>query len=276
MSHPRPHYDVAIITVSTNKLDRDCLRSVQQVLERSALKLCFVMVDNGSTAFRAHEYVTEHVPGATVLLREKNHGFGSSCNLGAAAVDADHYFFLNPDTRIDDPLAVDRMHAALTAHPHIGIIAPRIRYFDGRVQETCRRYPSWYTPIYQRLPLLDSEKVRAHKAAFLMADYDHERMRPVDWVQGSAFMIDGALWRELGGFDERFWMYYEDVDLCRRSWERGRAVFYYPEAELYHAYGKESAKMKGIMDGLLRNPIARTHIKSWVKYTLKWGVKDPV
>ena len=70
-------------------------------------------------------------------------------------------------------------------------------------------------------------------------------------------------------------MYYEDIDLCRRSWELGRAVYYLPEAEIYHAYGKESAKIGGVVDGLLHNQKTRTHILSWMKYTLKWGTKQP-
>lgn len=265
-------YDIAIVTVSRDRLDRDCLESVARLMAASPLKIAFVVVDNASTAFRAHEYVTEIVPEAIVLLCDGNHGFGRSSNLGAAEVDANHYFFLNPDTRIDDAGVLEKMIDALKTFPKIGIVAPRIRYMDGRIQETIRRFPRMFTPLYQRIPqLFPAAWVERHRQWFMMDDFDHATARPVDWAQGSAIMVDGNLWRELGGFDERFWMYYEDIDLCRRAWLKGRAVYYIPEAELFHAYGKESAKMKNLIDGLLRNRVARQHILSWIKYVLKWG-----
>lgn len=83
-------------------------------------------------------------------------------------------------------------------------------------------------------------------------------------------MIDGKFFHELGGFDERYFMYYEDVDLCRTSWLAGRPVYYLPEAVLYHAYGKASAKGEGTIDKILHNRTTRIHIASWLKYTLKW------
>lgn len=270
-AHPATTHDVAIVTVCTNRLDKDCLRSVERLRKATPLSTCFIVVDNGSTAFDAHAYVKSVAPDAVVLLRDGNYGFGSSCNLGAAEVRARHYFFLNPDTRIDDDAVLTRLHRFMTDDPSVGIVAPRLRYMDGKVQETCRRFPEWYTPIHQRLPFLSVGEATRHKAWFLMQDFDHDAIMPVDWAQGSALMVDGDLFRELGGFDERFWMYYEDVDLCRRSWERGRPVYYFPRAELFHAYGKESAKMKNIVQGLVANPKTRTHIASWVKYTMKWG-----
>lgn len=270
-------YDVAIITVCRDKLDRACLESIARLKAASPLRIAFVAVDNASTDFRAHEYVTSVIPDAIVILREDNHGFGRSSNLGAAAVEADHYFLLNPDTRIDDLGLLEKLIAALREEPRIGIVAPRIRYMDGRVQETARRFPRFLTPLYQRLPrLFPKSWVRKHKDWFMPDAATHDSPRPVDWAQGSALLVDGNLWRELGGFDDRFWMYYEDIDLCRRAWDKGRAVYYVPSTELFHAYGKESARMKNLWDGLLRNPIARAHVASWLKYTLKWGIRDPL
>lgn len=270
-------YDVAIVTVARDRLDRACLESVAQVMRSSPLRIAFVVVDNDSSAFRAHEYVTSIVPEAIVLLRDGNHGFGRSSNLGARAVEADHYLFLNPDTRIDDPTMLDRLHAVMAAEPRIGIVAPRIRYMNGRVQETSRRFPKWYTPLVQRLPRLFPKRwAERHQDWFIMAEYDHATTRPIEWAQGSALLVEGRLFHELGGFDDRFWMYYEDIDLCRRAWDKGRPVYYCADAELFHAYGKESAKMKSLLDGMLRNRAARQHIMSWIKYTLKWGVKNPV
>lgn len=266
----KQHFDVAIVTVTANKLHEECLQSVQRLIQETSLRVVFILVDNASTAFDAHSYVKQHVPEAIVILRDQNPGFGASCNRGASEVDADYYFFLNPDTRIDDLTAVDRLYTFLKQEPKVGIVAPKILYMDGRVQETCRRFPAWYTPLAQRTSLMDEKKAQAHRAAFLMEDFAHDKRRLVDWVQGSAFMIDGKLFHELGGFDERYFMYYEDVDLCRQCWDRGRPVYYLPEAVVYHAYAKDSAKGSGMFSQLLHNRQTRAHIESWIKYSMKW------
>ncbi|TAL51326.1 glycosyltransferase family 2 protein [Patescibacteria group bacterium] len=268
--NPQEHADIAIVTVSTNKLDSACLTSVRRLLAHTSLDVRFIVVDNASTAFDAHAYVKSFVPESIVVLRDRNCGFGSSCNRGAQEIHADYYFFLNPDTRIDDVTVVDKLHAFFKRYPRVGIVAPKILYMDGRVQETCRRFPSWYTPLVQRTSLLDKKKSEVHRRTFLMEDFGHHKRRLVDWVQGSAFMIDGKLFRELGGFDDRYFMYYEDVDLCRQCWERGRPVYYLPEAVVYHAYAKESAKGGGMVSQLLSNRQTRAHIKSWLRYSAKW------
>ncbi len=263
-------HDVAIITVSTNALDEDCLRSVKKLMDATPLRVCFVLVDNGSTAFDAHALAKQHIPEAIVILRDRNYGFGDSCNRGTQEVDADYFFFLNPDTRVEDSGILSKLHAFMRAYPKVGITAPRILYMDGTLQETCRRFPAWYTPITQRTSLMEPKETEAHRRQFLMKDFSHDKRRMVDWVQGSAFMIDTELFREIGGFDDRYFMYYEDVDLCRNCWIRGRPVYYMPEAVLFHTYGKASATSGSTLGAVVRNQKTRVHITSWIKYTLKW------
>lgn len=266
----KPHFDIAIITVATNRLDEACLRSVRTLIDSTPLRVGFVLVDNASSTFDAHAFTKKYIPEALVILRDKNYGFGASCNRGAHEVDAKYYFFLNPDTRIDDPKLLMKLSTFMKETPRIGIAAPKILYMDGTLQETCRRFPFWFTPVAQRTKLMNQKKSHQHKRHFLMEDFSHENYRMVDWVQGSAFMIDGALFHEMGGFDERYFMYYEDVDLCRSCWMRGRSIYYLPSAMLHHAYGKESAKGNTTWERVLHNEKTRVHISSWFKYTWKW------
>ncbi|MBI4438288.1 glycosyltransferase family 2 protein [Candidatus Uhrbacteria bacterium] len=266
----KEHVDIAIVTVTADRLDEACLASVRRLIDATPLTVKFVLVDNDSTAFNAHALVNRFVPEAIVILRDRNVGFGRSCNRGAREVDADYYFFLNPDTRVDDGELLLKLAVFMKSTPRVGIAAPKILYPDERLQETCRRFPAWFTPIAQRTSLMSPKKITAHRAAFLMEDFGHHKPRMVDWVQGSAFMMDAALFHEIGGFDDRYFLYYEDVDLCRSAWVRGRPVYYVPAAVLYHAYGKASAAGTGTWNRLLRNRTTRIHIESWLKYTLKW------
>lgn len=266
-------YDVAIITVTKDKIDPECLPSIKCLLQSTNLKIKFVLVDNNSSVFDAHVLVKQHLPEATVILRNKNYGMGHSSNRGAAEIETDYYFFLNPDTVITDLKLLDRLRDFLLECPAVGLVAPCIRYPNGRIQETCRRFPKWYSPLAQRTSLLSEAAAEKHRRDFLMEEYSHQKARMVDWVQGSAFLISRELFNELGGFDERFFMYYEDVDLCRRCWEKHRPVYYFPEAELLHGYGRGSAVSGGLVSGLIKNKMAQAHIISWIKYTFKWWGK---
>jgi GT2 family glycosyltransferase len=262
--------DVAIIMVSHNDLNPDCLTSVKRACEASALKTQLVVVDNHSHAYRANELVDEFFPGGICLLREGDFGFGRSCNVGADAIEADYYFFLNPDTKLIQPEIIARLFTYLKDHPKVGIVGPKIFYFDGRLQETCRRFPAWYMPFVQRTALSQTAFGKRYADHFAMRDYDHETTREVDWMQGSALFMRGDVWKRLGGFDDRFFMYFEDIDLCRRTKDSGYQVIYYPDVSLQHFHGKESARISNFVKNLVYNRIARAHIISWAKYSLKW------
>lgn len=267
--------DIAVVMVSHNDLNETCLSSLEAARKATALKVAVVVVDNASTKYRANETVDRHVPGATTLLRDGDFGFGRSCNRGAQDVNAKYYFFLNPDTKLIEPGIFDTLHAYMEAHPDVGLAAPKILYFDGRLQETCRRFPAWYMPFVQRSFLKHTRFGKAYTDRFQMADYDHAQERPVDWVQGSAMCIRAETWRAMGGFDDRYFMYFEDIDLCRRIRLSGRDVVYLPATKLQHAHGKESAKLPGLINNLARNPMARAHLISWAKYLWKWKFAAP-
>ncbi len=267
-----PRYDVAVVTVTHNDLSEAALVSVRRMLDATKLRVAYVVPDNTSTKFAANELVQAHVPEAYVLLRDGDFGYGRSSNRGAKEVEADYYFILNPDTDIIDPLIVDKLYAHMKANPDCGVAAPKIFYFDGRLQETCRRFPAWYMPLIQRTGLKNTRFGKRYADSFNMMDDDHNRVRDVDWAQGSALFVDRNVWRRLGGFDHRYWMYFEDIDLCRRTWNLGKRVTYVADVHLKHAQGKQSAKYAGFIKNFFMNPMARAHVVSWLKYTWKWNI----
>jgi len=275
-TEPLPYEaDICVVMVTHNDLSEECLVSLAAARATTKLSVKIVVADNDSSKHRANEFVAQYLPDAIVLLRNHDWGYGRSCNRAVREVRARYYFILNPDTVLSDARIFDTLYAYMRTHPQVGLAAPKILYFDGRLQETCRRFPAWYMPIIQRTGLKDSAFGRAYTERFLMQDYDHERERAVDWVQGSAMFVDGGTWRTLGGFDDRYFMYFEDIDLCRRMHILGKEVVYLPSTVLKHAHGKESAKISGIIRSVLGNDMARAHIVSWLKYSAKWGIGKP-
>lgn len=266
----KPKADVAVIMVSHNDLSDACLSSLAEARRRTPLDVSFVVVDNASTAYRANEFVERYFDDAWVLLRNGDFGYGRSMNKGAALVDAEYFFILNPDTVLADPDILTKLHAYMRSHPDVGLIGPKILNFEGVLQETCRRFPAWFQPLIQRTFLRDTSFGKTYLRSFQMKDEDHGVERDVDWVQGSAMFIKGDLWKRLGGFDDRYWMYFEDIDLCRKTWMSGHRVVYLPDVTLQHAHGRQSAKIRNLVMNVLKTKETRGHLASWMKYLWKW------
>lgn len=266
--------DIAIITVSYNNLHEDYLTSLAESLKHTQKNVRIVIVDNASPTQNAHEMIQRHLPQATFIRRDENHGMGRSTNFGTQQIDADYYFILNPDTRLTDPDMIDKLVQYAESHPDVGIIAPRIFNFDGTRQDTCRRFPSWYQPFVQRTPLGQTTWGQTYAKHFLMHDFDQTTERHVEWVQGSAMFIPKKIWDLLGGFDDRYWLYFEDIDLCRSCWEAGYKVVYAPHLTLQHAFGRASAKIKNPFLNIIKTRATRAHLASWMKYLWKWRFEN--
>ncbi len=265
-----PETDIAVIMVSHNDLSEACLRSFVEARTRTTLRINLVVADNHSNKYAANEFVQPIVPDSIVLLRHEDHGYGRSCNRAAREFFAKYYFILNPDTVLTDLDLFEKFYRFMEANPRVGIVAPKIYYLDGRLQETCRRFPAWYVPFVTRTRLEQTRFGKTYMHQFAMRDFDHETKRDVDWVQGSAMFVRGDLWRTLDGFDDRYWLYFEDIDLCRRTHLAGKQIIYDPQTTLQHAHGKESATYANIFMNLLKKKEARGHISSWLKYVWKW------
>ncbi|MFA6017612.1 MAG: glycosyltransferase family 2 protein [Patescibacteria group bacterium] len=275
LAHPAAPYTFAIITVSHNELNAQYFTSLQSAIAKTKERVQLIVVDNASAAYRANELVDQYFSkDAVTILRNGDFGFGRSSNRGIREAQAQYVLFLNPDTIIADDQFFDRVKSFLDANPEAGIVAPRIHHYDGELQETCRRFPKWFMPFIQRTFLGNTAFGKKYASAFLMRDYDHKNARMVDWAQGSALCISQPFLEELGGFDERFWMYFEDIDLCRRVWNTGHPVYYFPETAIRHAYGKASAGKKNSIWNALTNVMAHAHIVSWLKYEWKWRAGD--
>ncbi len=267
---PATYLDIAVVIVSHDDLSAACLRSLDRARKASGLRVGVVVVDNASTAYDAAAVLWDAIPDGVVVQRNWDAGYGSSVNRGAAELDAEFLFVLNPDTELVDDRLFAKLVAFMRAHPRAGIAAPKIVYPDGQAQETVRRFPSWPLPLVQRTTLGGTAFGRRYLHRFLMRDTPPGETRMVDWAQGSALFLPMEHWRALGGFDERFWMYFEDVDLCRRSWAMHRPVYYVADAALQHAYGKGSVRQGSLLRTLLVNRMARAHSISFLKYFAKW------
>lgn len=230
--------DVTVVIVSYRvpELLARCLASIRDTTTARAVRS--VVVDNASGDGTV-EQIQRNFPQVTVIANEENRGFSIASNQATAAAESEAILFLNPDTELQ-PHALDEMLDFLESHPDVGVIGPRLVYPDGQTQPSRRRDPTLLIALVEstliqrwwpRCPVL---------AHYYAGDQSEGETQQVDWLVGACLLIRRAALRKAGGFDERFFMYSEEMDLCRRIRENGWRVVYLPSARVTHHEGRSS------------------------------------
>ncbi len=232
MSFVEDSVSIIIVTYNSLPLFRDCLDHLKAATVDLDCEV--VVVDNNSSDHSAS--AARHVfDGAEVLTNNRNLGFAPACNQGAAAASGEYLLFLNPDLLIDSD-AIRRLKAAISSVDKAGAATGRLRFPDGVFQPNCRHFPTVSNLFFSRGSVL-SRLLR--KTSFYTLE-DYGQIRRVPAVAGTMLMIRSELFRALGGFDERFFMYMEDTDLCYRADRAGYANYYVPEAGAVHLWAQGS------------------------------------
>jgi N-acetylglucosaminyl-diphospho-decaprenol L-rhamnosyltransferase len=201
-----------------------------------------VIVDNGAPDGFPQPDLPE-LDGARILRPPSNLGYGTGCNLGAGAASGDELLILNADVVLN-PGALEALTDRLHSNERIAVVGPRI-FSHGEVQLSARAFPSLRTGLLGRRSLLTRLLVRARR-------YPAEFQRvqgsggTVDWVSGACMLVRRGAFDEIGGFDDGYWMYWEDADLCRRLVTKRWEVHFEPGAVVQHATGASGVSTRTI------------------------------
>jgi GT2 family glycosyltransferase len=261
-------YTIAINSYKHPEVLARCLRSVKEAISDLDAE---ILVADSETQEETEVLMREEFPDVRFFPHKKNVGMGALANAGLRNAKGDFVFLLNYDTTINRDV-VEKLGKYLENHNDVGLVAPKVLNFDGSLQYTCFRFYTPITIVYHRTPFGKLSFAQKHLDRFAMKECDHNTVLEPDWIMGSAIMVRREEVLEMGGFDPRFFMYFEDTDLCRRYWERGKRVVYLPEVTLYHLHGKGSAR-GGVWRALLFNKLTRIHIASAYKYFWKYRGK---
>jgi len=225
---------ILIVNWNVRDLLRDCLRSIER--GRGGLAVEAIVVDSasadGSAAMVAAEF-----PWVTLLPQADNVGFPRGNNIALAHARGDFLLLLNPDTVIlGDALAV--LVAYLADHPDVGAVGPQLLNPDGSVQSSRRRFPTLATGFLESTWLegLAPGVLRRYYALDLPDDAPAD----VDWLTGACILVPRVVYERVGGLDEGYYMYSEELDWCRRIRAGGWRVVYLPTAQVVHHVGKSS------------------------------------
>ncbi|MCF7812563.1 glycosyltransferase family 2 protein [Candidatus Gracilibacteria bacterium] len=222
----------------------------------------WIIVDNNSAHNDAEkiEHCIAQESSIHLLKLQENIGFGKANDEAVRFAQGEYIGFINPDIQIQ-PNCLEELLSFLVHHSRVGIITPALQSPQGNFLENTWDFPTFWSLIKKRLFARKQKKVPTSDP------------HSVAWAQGSFLIISQKLFRKLGGFDPRFFLFFEDTDLCRRCWEAGHQVVQIPTARAFHSEHRLSGK------DIFRSFLRKTfwiHVLSMIQYFWKWrGKKKP-
>ena len=218
----------------------NCLESVYQTLSKISFEV--IIVDNSQND-PGMACLKEAYPQVRVIQNAANVGFAKANNQAALSAQGKTLLFLNPDTILADQ-AIEDMVAHLESNPDIGALGPKVLNTDGSLQYSCRRFPTLMTGFFNRYSLLSRWfPDNPYTVQYLMKDYNHNENREVDWLSGCCLMVPRSVFEKAGGFDEHYFLFNEDIDLCRAIGQNGFKVMYFPLAKITHHVSTSNSRV---------------------------------
>lgn len=260
---------VIITNYKNPDLLRVCLNSVRKNLTNVSYE---IIVADSATEEDTEMMMREDFPDVTFFPFAKNVGLQALLRKGMDESKGEFLLLLNGDMLVT-PGSVEKLLEFASTNPNVGIVGPKLLNFNGSLQYSCFRFYRPLTIVYRRTFLGNTAIGKKHLEWFLMKDKNHNEILEADWLMGSALMLSKKALQKVGYMDPRFFLYMEDVDWCRRFWENGYKVVYYPKAQMLHYHGKISGK-KGFLHSLFLNKYTWIHIVSAIKYFHKYSGKS--
>jgi GT2 family glycosyltransferase len=262
-----PDVSIVIVSCNTREVLRECLETVDR--ERGSVSVEVIVVDNASRDGSA-DMVAASWPSAVLVRSDINLGFAAANNLAFARATGRYVVLLNSDAFLATGV-LPGIVARMDREPHVGLAGVRLVGRDGSWQPSARMFPSMLNDLLS----LSGLSVRYRESKFF-GRMDRTWADPgveaeVDWVPGAFGIIRRDVLEQVGYFDERFFLYYEEVDLCRRIKSGGHAIVYWPEFSVVHIGGESSRTVKRLSMSSAGSQLTLWRMRSALLYHRKHG-----
>jgi hypothetical protein len=266
---------VSIVIVSYNTRDilKNCLQALYQHGTGSSMEV--IVVDNDSHDHSA-DMVKEEFPGAHLIANSLNLGFAAANNQAFRLTKGEYIILLNPDAYIG-PSSIRNAVRFMDDNPGCGLCGGKIISPVGRLEPSARRFPS---PV-SKLLTLSGLSARFPSSPFFngheFGGFAHDRPLEVDWVPGTFTIVRKKMLDNIGPFDERFYIYYEETDLCLRAKKAGWKIFFIPDAEVMHIGGASSKTRKDkTFDNAAAQVLSFRMRSEWLYYRKNGGLMSVI
>jgi GT2 family glycosyltransferase len=257
---------IVILCWNDRKVISDCLRSIFTGTQNITFEV--IVSDNGSTD-GSPQFIREHFPTVQVIENGANLRFAKGNNVGIEVSSGEYVLILNPDTIIHEG-SLDKWIEFADRHPEAGAFGCRVLNADGSYQESGRPFPTVRGDLLAALCLRPLAYISNRFDSDTYFGWKGDTERLIDWQCGCCVMFRGELLRRLGGFDEQFFYYYEEVDLCRRVWGTGSPIVYTPTVTITHLGGQSTKRAPKIFEV----DKYKTRYRYFYKYYGKRGLRQ--
>ena len=232
---------LSIIIVSWN-VCQDIINCLDSIYGCHASKPFEVIVIDNASSDGSTQEIRKKFPKVTCVANDKNYGFAGANNQGIKLAKGEYLLFLNPDTIMHSG-ASDYLVNFMDSTKDVGACGPKLLNEDGSLQRSVRQFPSYRGALY-RFTFLNHFKIfKNNYRNWLMKEFDHKNQRDVDQLMGAALLVRKSIIDKIGGFDENFFMYYEEVDLCYRIKQYGQRIVFLPQVCITHLGGRSSQQI---------------------------------
>lgn len=268
MQSPAPvQFDVSIVIVSFNTRDvlRECLLSVYRVA--GSLQVQVIIVDNASTD-GSPAMIEQEFSDVVLIRSEVNLGFGRANNLGFQSARGRYVVLLNSDAFLTAG-SLERSVVHMDANPRAGIGGGRLIGRDGSMQPSARMFPTVFNDLIILSGLAARFPQSRYFGRFDRTWADEREAAAVDWVPGAYSIIRTEALASVGPFDPRFFLYYEEVDLCRRMKQKGYSIWYWPDITVVHIGGESSRQIQSLELSKVGTQLTLWRMRSMLLYYRK-------
>ena len=261
---------IIIVHFNQTKFLVSCLKSIK----KAGLNFCFevIVVDNHSKTSPFPEIKNIRFSHFKLIQNKKNLGLSKAVNQGIRISQGKYILILNPDILVH-PNSIETLISFLEKNLRAGLVGPRLVYANGKLQYSARRYPSPLTLVLNRIFLGKTRWGKKKLDYYFLKDKDLTKPLPVHWVLGAALMVRRAAIEDVGPMNEKFFLYFEDVDWAYRFWQKGWEVWYLPQSKMTHFYQRLSARRPFFLN--LFSRIFWIHLSSAFKFFLAGDSPPP-
>lgn len=266
---------VTVVILYFGKLERT-ISNVEFLLAQKTLFAIKIIVIDNSGDHKSADILKEKLKvfsNVELIVNTHNLGYSRGENVIRGKEEGQYLLTVNPDILFKEGDTLQKMVDYMDSHTDIAILGPQQINDNGEIAITVRAFPKFYLQVARRTFLKHLPYIKKKVAYDEMHHLDHSKIQDVDWLQSSCYIIRRSFWEKIGGFNEYYFIFMADTEMCWRAWELGYRVVYYPRTRVW-ADGKRISE--GGLRDFFSNWIMRQHVIDSIKYRLKYFWKrDP-